>query len=360
MTTEQNESQRLIALIGKLSEKLPGRHMKVMEVCGTHTVTAQRSGLHSILPENLRLVSGPGCPVCVTPAGYIEQAVELTLSRGAHIVTYGDMLRVPGLTMSLEDARRQGGKITVAYSVHAALKLARENPQEKVVFLGIGFETTTPPSAYAVKVAHEEALTNFMVFSAHKIMIPAMEALLADPNLAIDGYLAPGHVSVIIGTDAYKAMTERYRRPCVVAGFEANQMLLGLVRILSQIISGSPAVESVYADRVKAQGNIAAQGLIDEIFTTADSRWRGVGVIPGSGLVLREAFSKYDAKQVFDLPDPQEKEPAGCLCANVIKGIDLPTDCPLFGKACTPNNPVGACMVSREGTCSAYFKYRKA
>ncbi len=199
-----------------------------------------------------------------------------------------------------------------------------------------------------------------MVFSAHKTMIPAMEALLADPKLAIDGYLAPGHVSVIIGTDAYCSLTEQYQRPCVAAGFEANQMLLGLVRILSQIISKAPAVESVYADRIKPEGNIAAQELIEEIFTTADSRWRGVGVIPGSGLELRDKYAMHDARRVFNLPEPQEKEPAGCLCANVIKGIDLPTDCPLFGKACTPNKPIGACMVSREGACSAYYKYRKS
>jgi len=330
-----------------------------MEVCGTHTVTAQREGIHGLLPKNVRLISGPGCPVCVTPAGYIEQAVQLSLEHGVHITTYGDMLRVPGITMSLEDARRQGAKVSIVYSVQDALQIARKDPQQKVVFLGIGFETTTPPTAFAVKTARSEGLSNFLVFSAHKLIIPAMQVLLSDPELAIDGFIGPGHVSVIIGKEAYNIVASKYHRPCVIAGFDGNQMLMALVRILTQLLAGEARIESVYRDRITDKGNVAAQQIINEVFNPADSRWRGFGTIKQSGLELRDEFSDFDTRQVFQLTEPQDHEPPGCLCANIVKGINLPTDCPLFANRCSPSTPVGACMVSREGACSAYYRYRK-
>jgi hydrogenase expression/formation protein HypD len=352
------DSARLIKLLHQLAAKLSDRAIQIMEVCGTHTVTAQREGVHGLLPKNVRLISGPGCPVCVTPAGYIEQAVQLSLEHGVHIATYGDMLRVPGVTMSLEDARRQGAKVSIVYSVRDALQIARKNPQQKVVFLGIGFETTTPPTAFAVKTAQAEGLSNFLVFSAHKLIIPAMQVLLDDPKLAIDGFIGPGHVSVIIGCDAYDVVASKYHRPCVIAGFDGNQMLMALVRILTQLVAGEARIQSVYRDRITDKGNVAAQQIINEVFTPADSRWRGFGTIPQSGLNLREEFTALDARYVFQLPEPQDHEPTGCLCANIVKGMNLPTDCPLFANRCTPASPLGACMVSREGACSAFYRFR--
>ncbi len=352
------DSARLIELLHQLAAKLSPRAIQIMEVCGTHTVTAQREGIHGLLPENVRLISGPGCPVCVTPAGYIEQSVQLALEHGVHITTYGDMLRVPGITMSLEDARRQGAKVSIIYSVQDALRIARKDPQQKVVFLAIGFETTTPPTAFAVKAVRSEGLSNFLVFSAHKLIIPAMQVLLDDPELAIDAFIGPGHVSVIIGKDAYDVVASKYHRPCVIAGFDGNQMLMALVQILTQLLVNEARVQSVYRDRITNEGNSAAQKIIQQIFIPADSRWRGFGTIPQSGLNVRNGFADFDAKHVFQLTEPVDHEPAGCLCANIVKGISLPTDCPLFAKRCTPASPVGACMVSREGACSAYYRYR--
>ena len=357
-TNPKADSARLVDLLHRLADKLSGRAVRIMEVCGTHTVTAQREGIHGLLPKNVRLISGPGCPVCVTPAGYIEQAVQLALELGVHITTYGDMLRVPGITMSLEDARRQGAKVSLVYSVQDALQIARKDPQQKVVFLGIGFETTTPPTAFAIKVAQSEGLNNFLIFSAHKLIIPAMQVLLDDPKLAIDGFIGPGHVSVIIGMDAYDVVASKYHRPCVIAGFDGNQMLMSLVRIVTQLIADEAYVESVYRDRITDKGNFAAQQIIDEIFDPANSRWRGFGTVKQSGLEVRKEFADFDARHVFQLAEPQDHEPSGCLCANIVKGINLPTDCPLFAKRCTPSSPVGACMVSREGACSAYYRYR--
>jgi hydrogenase expression/formation protein HypD len=358
-TNPKADSVRLVELLGQLATKISPRAIKIMEVCGTHTVTAQREGVHGLLPENVQLISGPGCPVCVTPAGYIEQAVQLGLEHKVHITTYGDMLRVPGITMSLEDARRKGAKVSIVYSVQDALQLARKHSEQTVIFLGIGFETTIPPTAFAVKAAQKEGLGNFLVFSAHKLIIPAMQVLLDDPELAIDGFIGPGHVSVIIGKNAYNVVASQYQRPCVIAGFDGNQMLMALVRILTQLVAGQASVESVYRDRITDNGNVAAQQIIDEVFVPSDSRWRGFGTIKQSGLKLRDEFAAFDARWVYQLAEPEDREPPGCLCANIVKGISLPTECPLFAQRCTPASPVGACMVSREGSCSAYYRYRQ-
>lgn len=358
--SQHNETRRLISLLNELADRLTPRSIKVMEVCGTHTVTAQATGLHALLPANLALISGPGCPVCVTPGGYIEQAVQLALERNVHVMTYGDMIRVPGLTASLEDAARHGGNVSVVYSANDALNAARRQPDHKVVFLGIGFETTAPATAYALKTARQEGLKNFSVLAAHKRIVPAMNALLSDPAIAIDGFLAPGHVSVIIGAGAYESLPADYGRGCVVTGFDGRQMLMGLVRILLQILSGNPRVENVYPSRVTHHGNRQAQMIIDEIFTHSPSIWRGLGKIERSGLEIRPEFDDLNAHKVFDLDEPEDKEPPLCRCGDVLKGIITPDECPLFANRCSPSEPVGACMVSREGTCSAYFKYSEA
>ncbi len=360
-SSNQNNTQHpLIKALNQLGRRLSPRNVKIMEVCGTHTVTAQSVGLHSLLPENIRLISGPGCPVCVTPAGYIDQAIHLATEHNVHISSYGDMLRVPGVKSSLEDARRHGAQVSVVYTVNQALNTARQNPNQTVVFLGIGFETTTPPTAYALQTAKKQGLTNFKVLAAHKTIIPAMEALLVDPELSIDGFLAPGHVSVIIGADAYNFIADKHLRPCVVTGFDGDQMLMGLARILMQLAENQPKIENVYPSSVTNQGNLHAQKIIADTFTPADSAWRGLGVIPLSGLKIRPEFADFDAHIAYNLDEPDDHEPTGCRCANVLKGIILPNECPLFAKACTPTSPIGACMVSREGSCSVYYKYSKA
>jgi hydrogenase expression/formation protein HypD len=261
--------------------------------------------------------------------------------------------------MSLEDSRRNGAYISVIYSAQDGLEIARREKDTTVIFLGIGFETTTPATALALKSAQAIGLKNFLVFSAHKVILPAMQVLLDDRELAIDGFIAPGHVSVIIGSNAYHSIAANYHRPCVAAGFDGQQMLLAMVEILVQLLNHQPKVESVYQDRIQPEGNIPAQKIMDECFVSADSQWRGLGTIPNSGLRVNPAFAAFDATKVFSLDEPKDIEPTGCRCGDVIKGKISPFDCPLFGKQCNPQKPVGACMVSREGSCSAYYRYRK-
>jgi len=356
--SKTSKAKELTELLAQLAGQLAGRRLKVMEVCGTHTVTARSTGLHALLPANVKLISGPGCPVCVTPGGYIEQAVQLALEDNAHIMTYGDMIRVPGVTASLDEARRRGAKVSVVYSANDALCAGSKHSSDRIVFLGIGFETTAPATAFVLKTARQEGLHNFTVLSAHKRVIPAMEALLADAALAIDAFIAPGHVSVIIGTEAYKMVAEQYDRPCVVTGFDGEQMLMGLVRILSQLVAGRAAVENVYGPRVSDEGNREALELIDEVMRPASSCWRGLGNIEQSGLAIRSEFAQFDAQQEYNLPEPQDHDVPGCRCGDVLKGIIEPTECRLFARKCTPATPVGACMVSREGSCRASYSYR--
>lgn len=356
----QSDPARLLELLRRLADRLHPRRINVMEVCGTHTAAAQAAGLPALLPDNVRLISGPGCPVCVTPAGFIDQAAQLALEQHVHILTYGDMIRVPGQSTSLEEARRHGGQVSVVYSAQQALQIAARQPSQTTVFLGIGFETTAPATAVALAGARQDNLTNFFVLSAHKRLMPAMEALCSDESLAIDGFIGPGHVSVIIGSQAYDPIVSRYRRPCVVAGFTGEQMLLALVQILTQLLDNTPSVANVYGSRVSAQGNRRALELIAETFTPADTRWRGLGVIPQSGLALAPPWQAHDAAVAFQLPEPPDAEPPGCRCGDVIKGLVQPDDCPLFAGRCTPDNPVGACMVSREGACAAWHRYRRS
>lgn len=357
--SEKDQTDRLKQLIVRLAERLSPRQVKIMEVCGTHTVTAHVSGLHSVLPDNVELISGPGCPVCVTPAGMIDQAAELALAQNVHVMTYGDMIRTPGVKTSLEQAKGQGAKVSTIYSADSAVAAAVDEPDRAVVFLGIGFETTAPATAFALQRARKQGLRNFMVLSAHKRIIPAMELLCADGELAIDGFIAPGHVSVIIGAAAYEQVTGSCAVPCVVAGFDGVQMLMAVARILAQLVASEALVQNVYSTRVTDEGNVQAQGLIDEVFLPGPSRWRGLGQIERSGLDVREEFAEHDASRRFDLAAPEDKEPAGCLCARILKGLATPVECPLFAERCKPTSPVGACMVSREGACSSFYKHRR-
>lgn len=336
-----------------------GRPVKLMEVCGTHTMSAFRSGLRSVLPPSVSMLSGPGCPVCVTPTGYVDQAVALAGRPKTLVATFGDMVRVPGTELSLERARAAGGRVLVVYSPLDALEAARRQPAVEVVFLGVGFETTVPATAWAVREAARN-VPNFRVLCAHKTMPRAMAALLEGGAVHVDAFLCPGHVSVVIGSEAYEPLCRKHKIPCVVAGFEAPDMLAAIEMALTQVADGRAAVEVQYSRSVDAAGNAKARAALDEVFEPCDAEWRGLGVIPGSGLRLREAYRHRDAAEFLEgLPLPVPREPAACRCGDVLRGSATPAECPLFRTRCTPDNPVGACMVSSEGTCAAWFKYSR-
>jgi len=333
-----------------------GRQITIMEVCGTHTVSIFRSGIRSVLPDGLKLLSGPGCPVCVTDQGYIDTVMELADRDDCVIATYGDMIRVPGSDGSLE-SRASKGNVRVVLSSEDALQLARENADKTVVFVAVGFETTTPATAVVVKEAAAESIGNFCILSGHKLVIPAMRALLGGMNDRIDGFLCPGHVSVIIGSGAFAEIVNDYHRPCVVAGFEPLQIIEGLAEICRQLAAGKAELKSVYKAVVTEKGNTAAQQIIAECFDPVDGYWRGLGKITRSTLALKERYARFDAFRRFGLEDKPGRDNSGCRCGEVLCGLIDPIQCPLFGKRCTPEKPIGPCMVSSEGTCAAWFKY---
>lgn len=342
--------------MNRLCERI-GRHVQLMEVCGTHTVSAFRSGLKSMLPENLRLLSGPGCPVCVTAQRHIDAALELASREQVTIATYGDMIRVPGRKGSLERLRSLGARIRVVLSARGALELARNEPNSEIVFLGVGFETTAPAAAATVLEAEACGIENFSVLSCHKLVIPAIRALLSTGDVPIDGFLCPGHVSVIIGSEAYRSIVDDFGKPCVVAGFEFEQMLAGLVHLLRQIESGTPELENVYEAVVRPEGNPVALGLLSQVFVAADTAWRALGVIPASGLEFAPPYRRFDALRRFGVVVGEDNDHPACRCGDVIQGRVEPNACPLFSRGCTPMTPIGPCMVSGEGACSAWFKY---
>ena len=333
--------------------------IRIMEVCGTHTVSLFRSGIKSMLPPGLKLISGPGCPVCVTSQGYLDVACELAARPDVTVCTYGDMVRVPGRNGSLADQRGRGAEVIVVYSARDALKHAEEHPDRKTVFLAVGFETTTPATAAVILAAEAKGLENFFILPAHKLVIPAMTALVSGGDVPLDGFLCPGHVSVVIGADVYRPIAEGFGKPCVVAGFEPRQMLEGILGIARQLAEGRAQVENVYGVAVTGEGNRAARELIGKVFTPADAVWRAMGTIPESGLDLRPEYKRFDAFDRFGVEQGPDVCPAGCLCGEVIQGKAAPSDCALFGAACSPLSPVGPCMVSSEGACSAWYKYHR-
>ena len=335
------------------------RRAQFMEVCGTHTVSIFRSGLRSLLPKNLRLVSGPGCPVCVTAQRHIDAAIELATQPGITITTYGDMIRVPGQRGSLEQQRAQGADVRVVNSIRTALQLARDNPERQVVFLGVGFETTAPATAVAVLEADRSNFENFSVLMCHKLVVPAMLALLETGDVPLDGFLCPGHVSVIIGAKAYQPVVERHQKACVVAGFEPEQVLQGLIRLMHQCLAGRAELDNVYPAVVSDEGNQTALELLNRVFEPSDTPWRALGTIPQSGLELASSYSRFDAVRRFDLTIGQDEDHPACRCGEVIQGKADPPECTLFGTTCTPTDPIGPCMVSSEGTCAAWYKYSR-
>ena len=332
------------------------RPVTLMEVCGTHAHQFARYGLGQMLPAQVELLSGPGCPVCVTSAGEIDAALELARLPGITIATFGDMVRVPGSDSTLAHERARGADVRVVFSPMEAVELARKCDRQ-VVLLGIGFETTTPGVAVAVREAKLLGLTNFSIMAAQKRLMPALAALMSAEDVSIHGLLAPGHVSTIIGAGAYRDFVAVHRVPCVIAGFEPDQILCGVLALVQQIAAGRAEVGNEYQVAVAEDGNPRALGAIEETFQSADSQWRGLGVIPASGLALREEYAEFDALARFGIDLPESREHPSCRCGEVLRGSIRPPECSAFGAACTPEHPLGPCMVSSEGACAAVYRY---
>ena len=339
---------------------LPPREVCLMEVCGTHTMAIAEAGIRTLLPPEVKLLSGPGCPVCVTPPEEIDAMLALSAEPGVILTTYGDMLRVPGSRRgdSLIRRRALGADVRVVYSPVDAIKIAEENPQKEVVFLGVGFETTAPGTAAAVRTAAEKDVKNFTALSLLKSVEPAIRALLAADDVRVDGFLCPGHVATIIGEEGFRFLPEEYRKPAVISGFEADDILLSVYELLLQIRDDQPRVQNEYRRAVAPEGNPLAKQMIQSSFTLRPCAWRGLGVIADSGFQLAEELEAYDAEKRFSLQKTAPVE-TGCRCGDVITGRISPAECPFFGKVCTPEDPIGPCMVSSEGACAAAYKYQE-
>ena len=338
----------------EIIETYDGPKVRIMEVCGTHTHEIFRLGIRKLLPKQVELISGPGCPVCVTPVSFIDEAIYLALEKDVTICTFGDLVRVPGTKMSLAGARELGAKIKIVYSPADAEKYARENPDEQVVFLSVGFETTTPSGCLSVKQARADGLDNYSLLVANKTMPNAYEALKGSADI----FLYPGHVNAITGTALCEKLTEEGVSG-VVAGFTAKELLTALAVALVQFQKGKPFFVNCYPRVVKEEGSPEAQHLMEELMEPCDSEWRGLGVIPGSGVQLKEKWQEFDARKKYQMPDIKGKPNPACRCGDVLQGKCKPSDCKVFGKVCTPQHPVGACMVSNEGACSAYYMYNR-
>jgi hydrogenase expression/formation protein HypD len=340
----------------RATSKTPARFM---EICGTHTVAIFKHGIRDVIPKHIDLISGPGCPVCVTAARDIDKAIKCARIPNVIVTTFGDMMRVPGSGSSLKKEKSLGADVRMVYSTMDAVEIAKQNPDKKVVFIGIGFETTAPTIAASVVAASAQGVDNFLVLSSHKLLPPAMDALLSGNDLDVTGFICPGHVSVIIGVAPYQAVVEKYKKPCVIIGFEPLDILQGISMLVDQVEAGEPRVEIQYRRAVPAAGNPNARKVMDQVFEPCDAPWRGLGWIPKSGLAFREAYRAFDAEALFDLEVSDSPEPPGCKCGEVLKGLVKPIDCKLFRKACNPENPIGPCMVSSEGTCAAYYRFSR-
>jgi len=345
-------ARRLLSEIKKISR----RPVRLMEVCGTHTMNIGRYGLRRLLPPHIQLISGPGCPVCVTTTKEMDMMIKIA-EKDVIVATFGDLMHVPGSHTNLIQQRAKGADVRVVYSSFDALRLASKNLRP-VVFLGVGFETTAPTVAATIIEAKKKKIKNFFVFSAHKLIPPAMEALISSPDLNIDGFICPGHVSVIIGLKPYKILAERHKVPCVVTGFELLDILQGILMLIKQIEEGEAKAEIQYTRAVKEEGNLRAKEVMDEVFSPCDTNWRGLGLIPKSGLCFRKDYKEFDVNSHFDIKADKSKDPPGCRCGDVLKGKIIPPQCPLFAKVCRPDHPIGPCMVSSEGSCASYYKYR--
>ncbi len=346
-------SRKIVERIKAASQK----QIRLMEVCGTHTMSIFRSGIRGLLPDTVSLLSGPGCPVCVTSQNEIDAFIALSRFDDVIITTFGDLIKVPGTDSSLQKERAEGRDIRMVYSTFDALEIARKNPDKKVVFLGVGFETTAPTIAASILTAIEMRLDNYFVFCAHKVLPPALDILMKAKETKIDGFILPGHVSVIIGVKAYLPFFEQYRVPCVVAGFEPVDILQAILMLVEQIEAGGPKLVNGYRRAVTFDGNQKAQKIMEDVFETIDGNWRGIGILQKSGLKIRDEFAAYDALKVFEIEIKDSMDPKGCACGEILTGLKIPSECPLYKKTCTPMDPVGPCMVSSEGTCAAYYRF---
>ena len=344
--------ENLAGEIRKISKK----SIVLMEVCGGHTMAIQKYGLPALLPETVTLKSGPGCPVCVTSQSYINRAIAYCRLDDVILTTYGDLIRVPGSSSSLEKERAQGRDVRIVYSSLDALQIAKEYPDKKVVFLGVGFETTAPTTAATIIRADADKISNFFVYSAHKVMPPVMGKLV-DEGVKINGYIAPGHVSTITGSGIYKDIAGKYGLCCVVSGFEPVDILNSVLMLVKQFEAGEPKVEIEYTRAVLPEGNEKAQQLLYEVFEHRDDWWRGLDVIPKSGLGIRDKYASFDTEKQIEVEVEETKENPECICGEILKGLKNPRQCKLFARGCDPSNPVGACMVSHEGACHAYYRY---
>jgi hydrogenase expression/formation protein HypD len=341
-------ASRLIKAINRYA----ANRINLMEVCGTHTMVIAKSGIRSMLPENIVLLSGPGCPVCVTPQETIDYAVALSQVKNVIITTFGDMVRVPGTHNSLEAFSPK-----IVYSPLDALKVAQENPDKDVVFIGVGFETTSPTIAATVMAAQKMKVENFYVLPAFKVIPPALDFIAGSAKINVQGFLLPGHVSAIIGSKPYEFLSGKYHMPGCITGFEPIDILQGILVLTKQVAERTPAITIEYERVVRPGGNEKALELLNIVFQVCDARWRGIGVMPASGLEFSRAFQQYDIRGKYDIKMPKSVEPKGCICGHVLLGLKMPFDCALFGKKCTPLTPVGPCMVSSEGSCAAYYRY---
>jgi hydrogenase expression/formation protein HypD len=347
------------------AEAHPDRRYSFMEFCGGHTHAISRYGVLELLPPNVRMIHGPGCPVCVLPIGRIDLAIRLALERGAIVCTYGDTMRVPASdSLSLIKAKARGGDIRMVYSAADAMAIARANPQREVVFFAIGFETTTPPTALAIRDAAREGLSNFSVLCCHVLTPSAITHILESPEVRqlgtvpIDGFIGPAHVSIVIGSAPYEHFAEEYRKPVVIAGFEPLDVMQAILMLVRQVNQGRAHVENEFTRAVTPEGNLKAQALVSEVFELRPSfEWRGLGEVPYSALKIREAFAAFDAERRFDLSYTPVADNKACECGAILRGVKKPTDCKIFGTVCTPENPVGSCMVSSEGACAAHYTY---
>lgn len=346
-------AKKLIADIRQTSK----RQVRFMEFCGGHTVSIFKYGIRQVLPPTIEMVSGPGCPVCVTATADIDKAIALALIPGVIITTFGDMLKVPGSRSSLQKARAEGADVRTVYSTIDALKIATENTHKTVVFIGVGFETTAPTIAVSVLQASEQNIKNYKVLSLHKVCPPVIKAILDAGEVKLDGLICPGHVSAITGANAWEFIARDYGIPCVVSGFEPLDILQCVEMLVRQVEKHQSKVEIAYKRGVTPEGNLQAQKIMAQVFEPSPAKWRGMGGVPDSGLKFRQEFAPYDAEVSFDIKTKPPIEPKGCLCGEVLRGVKTPADCKLFRKACTPENPVGPCMVSSEGSCSAYYLY---
>jgi hydrogenase expression/formation protein HypD len=348
-------AKQLLERIHNISRK-PAR---LMEFCGGHTVAIFKHGLRQLLPDNIEMLSGPGCPVCVTASADLDKAIALAKLPEVIVTSFGDMVRVPGSYSSLQQAKADGADIRVVYSTQDALAIARGNPDRKVVFIGIGFETTAPTVAASILQAEAEKINNYSILSLHKVCPPVMKALLDLGEVNLNGIICPGHVSAIIGSQPYRFIPDDYRIACAVSGFEPVDILLAVERLVEQIETDKPDIEIAYRRGVKPEGNVLAVKLMESVFETGDASWRGIGIIPGSGLQLRPEYEIFDAGKVFTIDPGPPREPQGCICGSILRGVNTPPDCGLFRQTCTPENPVGPCMVSSEGSCATYYHYQQ-